>query len=201
MKPTVVITSKDRRDELARAISSVLKQTIVPEVVVFDDGSSDGTFEMVRERFPSVRCLRSAHSKGIVAARNAAIPCASGDIVFTMDDDCVMESPETIARTLRDFDHPQVGAVAIPHIDVLRSSRTYNSAPDGIGVWVVSSFAGGASAIRRGLFEALGGYSPAFFRESEEYDFSTRLLDCGYVVRCGTSAPLLHYASPRRNGG
>jgi len=53
---TVVITTKNRKEELRDALSSVLRQLGVRlEVIVIDDGSTDGTTEMLRSEFPSIR--------------------------------------------------------------------------------------------------------------------------------------------------
>jgi glycosyltransferase involved in cell wall biosynthesis len=45
---TVVITTKDRKGELRTAVQSAVEQTADPEVLVLDDGSTDGTAEMAR---------------------------------------------------------------------------------------------------------------------------------------------------------
>jgi glycosyltransferase involved in cell wall biosynthesis len=90
---TLLISTKDRKEELRCALESALTQTDVSEILVFDDGSSDGTGEMVRTQFASVRYERSERSLGIVAARNSAIRLARGSVVITIDDDCVFQSP------------------------------------------------------------------------------------------------------------
>lgn len=199
MTASVVITTRNRAPELARALESVLRQSVRAEILVFDDDSTDGTAGLVRERFPAVRYIRSPRPLGVVAARNEAIKLASGGIVFTIDDDCVMDSPLTIERTLADFDHPRIAVVAIPHIDVYRSRSPFHAPPEPSGTWVSAQFAGGSNALRRDLFLSLGGYRSAYHRQAEEYDLSTRLLDAGYVVRCGSSAPILHFESPIRD--
>jgi glycosyltransferase involved in cell wall biosynthesis len=51
---SVVISTKNRKDELRNAITSCLSQSVPVEVVVFDDGSENGTSEVVRQDFPQV---------------------------------------------------------------------------------------------------------------------------------------------------
>jgi glycosyltransferase involved in cell wall biosynthesis len=196
---TVLITTKDRKEELRQALASALTQNAVNEILVFDDGSTDGTSELVRNEFRSVRLERSERPLGIIAARNRAIEMATGSVVITIDDDCIFQSPDTVAATLKDFHGPEVGAVAIPHINVNQSTIVHSQAPRSDRVYAISEFSGGASAIRRDLFLALGGYNTALWRQCEEYDFCTRLLGHGYVTRCGSADPILHYESPARN--
>ena len=196
---TLLITTKDRKVDLRKALLSALTQAKVGEILVFDDGSTDGTSELVRKEFPSVRLERSDRPLGIVAARNRAIEMATGSVVITIDDDCIFQSPDTVAATLKDFHGPEVGAVAIPHINVNQSAVVHSQAPRSDRVYAISEFSGGASAIRRDLFLALGGYNTALWRQCEEYDFCTRLLGHGYVTRCGSATPILHYESLVRN--
>src|SRR5688572_20321271 len=67
---TVVITTKNRKEELRTAIRSALDQTARPQVLVIDDGSSDGTSEMVRSEFRDVTLHRYEQSNGLIVQRN-----------------------------------------------------------------------------------------------------------------------------------
>jgi glycosyltransferase involved in cell wall biosynthesis len=58
----------------------------VDEIVVVDDGSSDGSGDLARSFGPRVRCVRRAHS-GLAATRNAAVREARGDVVAFLDAD------------------------------------------------------------------------------------------------------------------
>ncbi len=84
---SVIIPSFDRVAVLPRAIDSVLAQTLAPvEIIVVDDGSADGTAEMVAARFPQVRLLRQ-ENRGVSAARNAGIAIARGGWLAFLDSD------------------------------------------------------------------------------------------------------------------
>jgi GT2 family glycosyltransferase len=198
LSATVVITTKNRKEELRNALKSTVEQSVPVEILVFDDGSTDGTSDLVREEFPQVRVERVDQSLGIVRARNAAIELASKPIVFTLDDDCVFVSPRTVEQTLAEFDHPRVGAVCIPSMDVKIGPKIFGMAPAADQLYVASEFRGGANAMRRDLFLKLGKYRGYLFRQGEEADYSIRLLDAGYVVRLGRGDIIHHYESPVR---
>lgn len=84
---SVVIPTFNRRTLLAEAIDSVLLQHCPDlEIVVVDDGSSDGTHEMISMRYPQVRYFHQAN-RGPAAARNLGLRMARGDLVGLLDSD------------------------------------------------------------------------------------------------------------------
>lgn len=196
---SVVITTKNRKEELRTALKSVMAQTFVPELIVMDDGSTDGTAALVQSEFPSAILHRFETSQGLVVRRNQAARLARGEIIFSMDDDAVFSTPRIIEQTLARFDQPEIGAVAIPYIDVNKDPRVFQAAPDDRGVWITSSFIGTAHALRREIFLKLNGYREALVHQGEESDFCIRLLAAGYVVRLGYGDPIHHLESPKRD--
>jgi glycosyltransferase involved in cell wall biosynthesis len=196
---TLLVTTRDRRDDLKRLLAAVRRQTADVEVLVIDDGSTDGTAEMVAEQFPEVRLERSETSLGLIAQRNRGTRLARGAIVVSVDDDADLPSPQTLAQTLGDFGPSGVGAVGIPFVDVPRGPAVQQQAPDRADIWAIPVFRGTAYAVRRDVFLALGGFREALQQVAEEMDFCLRLLDRGLVVRAGTADPLLHLESPRRS--
>jgi len=199
MRAAVVITTKNRRKELARSIQSALVQTARPEILVVDDGSEDGTADMVAQEFPSVQICRSETSLGLVVQRNRAAHRAHASILFSLDDDAAFSSPTIVERTLAEFDEPHVGAVAIPFIEVNRSSQVLQKAPSVDKLFATYDFIGTAHAIRRDVFLSLGGYREILFHQGEEEDFCVRMLDAGWFTRCGNADPIHHFESPRRS--
>jgi glycosyltransferase involved in cell wall biosynthesis len=196
---SVVITTKNRRDELRNAVASALLQSVPIEVLVIDDGSTDGSSEMVRAEFPSVRLIRSELSNGYIVQRNRAALVARGEYIFSIDDDAIFTSPETVAQTLAEFNHPRVGAVAIPFVEPKKSDTVYQLARDSHGIFVTHYFIGTAHALRKELFVQLGGYREHLVHQGEETDFCLRMLNAGYVVRLGSADVIHHMESPKRD--
>lgn len=199
LRATVVITTKNRKDELREALPLVLGQTERVEVLVIDDGSDDGTSDMVRAEFPEVRLDRSEESLGLIAQRTRAASLASAPVLVSIDDDARLVSERTIEQTLDDFDHDRIGAVAIPFVDVRTTTAVRQVAPDRASRWITSSYIGTAHAIRRDVFERVGGYRSELIQQGEEPELCLRLLDAGYAVRLGRADKLHHLESPRRN--
>jgi len=199
MQATVVITTKNRREDLLRAIESALGQTAKPEVLVMDDGSTDDTQATVLRKFPTVHLHRSEQSRGLIVQRNRAARLAENPIVFSIDDDAIFSTSSVVEKTLREFSHPRVGAVAIPFANVNQSPTVLQRAPGPNCIYATHNFIGTAHAVRRDLFLALGGYREMLVHQNEEEDYCIRLLGAGYITRCGDADPIHHFESPRRS--
>lgn len=94
---SILITTKNRKTDLAftlNEISYLLADTTVA-CVVFDDGSTDGTYEYVKENFPSIQLERNAVSKGYLFCRNKMLNEIKSTYAISLDDDAhfVTENP------------------------------------------------------------------------------------------------------------
>ena len=87
MKISVVIPTFNRISLVARVIDSVLKQSLNPyEIIVVDDGSDDGTSEMIQNKYKSIKLIQQQNN-GVSAARNKGIKHAKGDWIGLLDSD------------------------------------------------------------------------------------------------------------------
>lgn len=97
---SVIIPCYNAASMVGRAIESVLRQTRpADEILVVDDGSSDGSQDIVRTYEPRVRLIQAAHG-GAGAARNRGLAEATGDWVKFLDNDDELE-PSVLERQLR----------------------------------------------------------------------------------------------------
>ena len=84
---SVIIPVYNRVKSIGRALDSVLKQTYQPkEIIVVDDGSTDGTVDYIRENYPQVTVLTQANQVPS-AARNRGIAHSTGEWVALLDSD------------------------------------------------------------------------------------------------------------------
>ena len=197
---SIVIPTRFRVEELRELIHSVFAQTVPVEILVMDDGESDVLSEMLRVEFPQVRYLKLGSGRGPAFQRNRGIEFATHPIVFFVDDDTLLVSPKTLEQTLAEFEHPRIGAVGIPFINV-RQGQALQQRASAAGIQVAHAFVGAAHAVRRDVFLKVGGYREHFFYMGEEGDLCLRMMQAGYVMRLGRADPIHHLESPRRNLG
>ena len=187
---TVLITTRDRQARVQTAVRSSLEQTARVEVIVMDDGSSDGTPEKIRLEFPEVRVIRSESPIGASMQRNLGFAAARAPIVVCLDDDAYFSSPNTVAQTISAFDDPRIGVVTIPYVNVRREQHLRQRAPDEER-WVAGTFGAGASAVSAQAFHRAGGYAD-LAEQGEESDLAVRLLEHGSVVLLGRADHVVH---------
>jgi glycosyltransferase involved in cell wall biosynthesis len=119
---SVVVPAYDVKGYLADCLDSILRQSHTTlEVVVVDDGSTDGTGAVAEAYGPPVRCIRQENG-GMAAARNRAIPEARGDYLAFLDADDRFP-PDKLRRQLAVFE-------AEPDLDVVYGHVTEFLSPD-----------------------------------------------------------------------
>ena len=107
---TVVMPVYNREAWVGQALESVLAQTWSDfEIVVVDDGSTDGTADVLRRYLPQITLLSSPHA-GAYAARNLAIHQSRGALVAFIDSDDVWH-PDRLECQVPLLDDPEVGLV------------------------------------------------------------------------------------------
>jgi glycosyltransferase involved in cell wall biosynthesis len=193
-----VIVSRNRADDLARAVDSALRQRGDNEVLVMDDGSTDRTPELGADYGDRVAWHRSETSHGYIVQRNRAAALARGELLVSIDDDAEFSTDDIVVANAALFEDPRVGAMTIPWDDVGSGAGARDCSPDE-RTWITSSFTGRAYAVRRQLFLGLGGFREAYRHFGEEADFCLRVLDAGYLVRLGQGAIVEHRRNPNRD--
>ena len=105
---TVVIPAFNAEPYLANCLRSL---EAADEVIVVDDGSTDGTGQLVRQAFPSVRLIRQ-ENRGVSSARNTGIAAAAGDyLVFVDADDTVF--PQGLEQLRQAVDRQEADIVVM----------------------------------------------------------------------------------------
>lgn len=195
---SVVFVTHNRKELLQHAIAAIKQQSVPVEVIVMDDASTDGTATMLETCFPEVHYARTDKSLGPSYQRNEGAKKATSDIIIFLDDDTIVQDKNTIAQTLRDFNQPKIGAIAMPFINILQNDKIQTGAPDTDDVYLLHSFVAAAFAVKRNLFLEAGGFRTEYFYMGEEGDLCIRLLAAGYYIKAGTATPAHHYQPANR---
>ena len=176
VKLSYVIVTHQRREPLLRTLEILERTTTLPrpqwETWVVDNGSTDGTADAVRSRFPDVRLILRPGNEG-VWARSYAFGPARGKYLILLDDDSYPVG-DAATRSIDYLEsHPKCGAVV---------GRVV--LPDGglEACALPSVMLSGAVCLRKSVTEQVGGFRREFFRKAGEYDFSFRIWDAGYSV-------------------
>ena len=189
----VLLTMGRRPDELRLALESLLAQ----EGVEIDIAVVGNTWEPTG--LPEgVRGVYSAENVGIPAGRNLGVPAVAGELLFFLDDDASLAAPDALARVARRFaDDPGLGLLQlrvaprdggecardwVPRLRVGDRARS----SDITAVWE------GAVAIRRSVFEAVGGWPADFRFVHEGIDLAWRVMDSGARVAYAGEIVALH---------
>jgi len=202
---SVVITTRNRREDTLRAIASCFAQEHRPlEVLVFDDASDDGTADAVRAAFPEARVIVGAERRGLIALRNCGFREARGEYVFSIDDDAYFSTSRIAGDVVALFEaDPALAAVAIPFVEPLaRQSQSTRAAVHFPRPGEeVRSYIGCAHAVRRDAALRMGGYREFLVHQGEERDLCIRLRDAGMRIAYAGCDRIVHTVSPSRDLG
>ena len=171
MRPgvTVVIPTRNRVSLLRQTLASALGQTGVDhEVVVVDDGSTDGTADYLSAvTDPRLRILTSSAGRGVSEARNAGLAAARYEWVAFLDDDDLW-APDKLAAQVRvageGVEWVTVGAVDVDdRLQVTGGARPPLAQKDTPRLLHANNIPGGGSGtmVRTQLVRRLGGFDPA----------------------------------------
>ncbi|MBF0528531.1 MAG: glycosyltransferase family 2 protein [Deltaproteobacteria bacterium] len=200
---TVVIPNYNGAEVLTDCLASLTGQTLpVHEVILVDNGSSDGSVAMAEEVWPGIRIIQNGHNLGFASAVNAGIKAAAGQYVALLNNDVTVErdwlaemklvleaDPLTFAvgpKLLLDPDRERINVIGI------KLKKSLESASIGAGqldrgqydlpgqVFGVSA---GAALYRREIFDEVGFFDDDYFAYLEDVDLSFRARLMGYRFR------------------
>src|SRR5215472_3014506 len=186
LEVSVIIPTFNRRPMVVEAIRSVLVQREVRfELIVVDDGSTDGTPAAVEETLENataaVRFIRTER-RGVAAARNLGVEAAAAPLIGFLDSDDLWK-PEKLARQLAHLREHREYRIAQCNEMWLRKGRQVNPGRRHLkhaGDIFVRSLrtcliSPSAVVIETDLFRELGGFD-AMMRAAEDYDLWLRIL-------------------------
>ena len=178
---TVIIPTFNCRQWVGQAIDSALNQTVAPaQVIVVDDGSTDGTTALLAGYGPRIRLLTQAN-QGVAAARNTGLSAPSTEWIAFLDADDVWH-PRKLELQMRIIsNHPEIGLLGTG-LFAWPSSGIPTLAGDAIAelmpirrdrLAVKNCLATSSILIRRDVVRSIGGFDPDL-SGPEDHDYWLR---------------------------
>jgi len=185
---SIIIPVYNDERHVAQAIQSALGQTLGEvEVIVVDDGSTDGTSEVLKRYEGRIKIIRQ-ENKGVSAARNAGFNASCGKYVCFLDsDDMILPNMTKVLLALLET-HRDAGMAfgAWTVVDEKDGSSTRQCAPmiDDFTEYLLTSCPSppNATMIRRDWFESVGGFDETL-KSCDDWDLWRKLwlAGCGVV--------------------
>ena len=223
---SVVIATHNRASLLRLTLDRLRTQAFFPgdEVIVVDNASTDPTAEVIvqaAEGFPVPLYRRHDLSPGKAPALNAAIADARGDVLALTDDD-VLVAEDWIANIRRVFDDPSVALVggrvdpnwqrAAPAWLRVEEDGRYGTMSSPLALLHYGeaqnlgqrTAVGANMAIRRAVFESLGGFAPNLGKRrgtllgGEDHDLCQRAVNAGYHCEYRPELRVQHWVPAER---
>jgi GT2 family glycosyltransferase len=206
---TVIIATHNRREQLDRGLAGLAAQSVSPDamdVIVVDDGSSDGTHEWLETLRPpfALRSFRQTN-QGAASARNRGLAVARGAIVVFLDDD-VVPGPDLVRAHL-DSHATEAGIAVVgpltsppgrrsPWVAWHQATleRRYQAMATGVVLPSFHEFWTGNASVPRRLTLDAGGFDPSF-HTGEDVELGSRLMTMGARFRFNPAAHGIHHGA------
>ncbi|MFQ6100835.1 MAG: glycosyltransferase family 2 protein [Anaerolineae bacterium] len=217
---SVIIPTLNGAHHLSTCLESLRCQTYPHvEVIVADNGSTDGSLELLARHYPEVRVLALGRNRGFAGACNAGMRAARGEIVVLLNND-TEANPRWVEEIVAAFRrHPEAGLVASKML-LFDQRDTFHTAGDfyrvsGIpgnrGVWqkdvgqynreaYVFGACGGSAAYRKAMLEQVGLLDEDFFYSCEDVDLAWRAQLAGWRCIYAPRAVVYHRLSASGGG-
>lgn len=213
MKLLVVIVTYNAMQWAERCFDSLRKSTIVPDVFVVDNGSTDGTQEYIQQNYSEVKFIQSKENLGFGKANNMGMQYALDndyDYVYLLNQDAWV-MPDTFEKLIEiSKKHQEYGILSpfqmnadMRHIDIgfIKSALSFKSNPDIFNdvynetvneIYPVSVVMAAHWFITRDCLIKVGGFSPSFPHYGEDINYIERALHYGFKIGIVPSLRVVH---------
>ena len=213
MKVSVIVVNWNRRELLRACLKSLTKQTQSGfEIIVVENGSDDGSVEMMEAEFPAVRIIRNRENRGFCAANNQGIQASDAEFIALLNNDAEA-GPGWLAALVDAFEGRADFGMAASKILVWENPQKIDKAahliyPDGqnrgrgsgetdAGQYDRLEEAlwpdGCAAMYRRKMLDAIGGFDEDLFAYADDAELGLRARIAGWRCIYVPSAVVRHH--------
>jgi GT2 family glycosyltransferase len=203
---SIIVVNWNGRRYLVDCLDALLAQDVGPlQIVVVDNGSTDGSTEMIERRYPMVTLARQSRNLGFAAGNNAALPMCDGHFLALVNNDTRAEPTwlgelvDALERwplaagacgTIVALDQPSRVTFTTPKIDAVSARAIWVNSP--APLCRVDTLSGCGMLLRREVVDALGLFDEAYVAYYEETDWCARAIRAGHDVLYVPSAVIAH---------
>jgi GT2 family glycosyltransferase len=189
------------------------------EVILVDNGSTDGSQALLKNQYPEVQLLALARNLGLTGGSNAGFRAAQGEVLISLNNDTEADSRFVAALVTALLGHPEAGMAAAKMLLFDERDRIHSAGDgygaDGIpynrGVWQrdegqydepgwIFGGCGGAVAYRQAMLEHIGLFDESFFMYCEDVDLNWRAQLAGWKCWYTPEAVVYHKLSATGGG-
>jgi len=194
-----------------KSIQSVIDQDHpVADIIVVDNGSTDGIPDQIRDAFPQVNLIALGENRGLSLARNIGLRHSTGDMVLIIDDD-VYISRDALQKMMKAHQDTNAAVVCpriilYPETDILQCDgaqihfsgtlslrHAYQEVSRHVPAReMTGGFIGACLLVERKIFLELGSFDEDYFFYFEDLELSYRLRALGYEICCEERAIVFH---------
>lgn len=172
---SVIYLNYNRKVDLERSLSKIfLQQDADFEVIVVDQNSIDGSQEMIKGNFPQVNLFELKENLGVAGGRNFGASVAKGEYLVFIDDDAEFVSTDSLKKIELVFsNNSTINIIAFNingHPERPEKFLFFSQQKDKF----TNKYIGCGHAIRKEVFELLGGYTKELFFWGEEIEFAIK---------------------------
>lgn len=205
---SIIIVTFNNKKYLRLCIESIERQIFPHEIIIVDNQSQDGTFDLIRTNFPDIDFIKNNSNKGYGAANNLGVLHAKGEFIVILNPDTIvdqnwlselinpLQKNEKIITTpkILVYDGSSINTCGnINHFTGLSFINGFTKNPlemDNLDKFI--GISGACFALKRQDFLNLGGFDEAFFLYQEDTELSWRAHSQGYSIVYVPSSLIRH---------
>ncbi len=212
---SLLLINWNLKDDVAHCLRSLEKQSFRDfEAILVDNGSVDGSADMVEQDFPWVKLVRLPENTGFCHANNVAAEHSSGELLYIVNTDTEFD-PLMLAvladaaerysdydifspQMINFFNRRKVDCKGMAYLKSLRGKMidVGKAVDPNEKPYEIFCATGGALMMRRRVYETVGLYDESFFVNNEDTDWAVRAVGAGYRTLYLPDARVFHKRSP-----
>jgi GT2 family glycosyltransferase len=201
---TILITARNRPEELAMTLRKLREQTYTPiDLLVVDDCSDSPLEQVVRVEWPDATVVRNTKVCGLIASRSYGMKVSRGEYIVSLDDDSCLTDPHDLSRAVSRLQaSAKIGILTF----LIHNGAAFENPPEAVAERNVHTFVGCGHLIRKAVIDQVGGYRDFYFYYGEEHEYALRAMDAGWQILFFPAVAVHHRVSsvgrnPGRIGG